>query len=227
MISTQDLFATYNRYLVMTQGFGLELLAPSDLQKVLVLTEALNLPIKVKEYEKSGLVVICSRGASLCGVKDFLLQREREFELAKRKFEVLTEMGLGDRDDYMKKMYAHYSGSSTAEIADSFNWSYSIAIEEVETSVNSGEVVVDNSILGTFYFVNRFSIPEEDVPSQLREEIWDTIQEELAEEQRTITKTLEEPKADYSTQQVSNGPMYSASANYVNLALDDLHGLKF
>lgn len=227
MISTQDLFATYNRYLVMTQGFGLELLAPSDLQKVLVLTEELNLPIKVKEYEKSGLVVICSRGASLFGVKDFLLQREREFELAKRKFEVLTEMGLGDRDDYMKKMYAHYSGSSTAEIADSFNWSYSIAIEEVETSVNSGEVVVDNSILGTFYFVNRFSIPEEDVPSQLREEIWDTIQEELAEEQRTITKTLEEPKADYSTQQVSNGPMYSASANYVNLALDDLHGLKF
>ncbi|RLV85671.1 Vacuolar protein-sorting-associated protein 36 [Meyerozyma sp. JA9] len=226
MISTQDLFARYNRYLVMTQGFGSDLLAPSDLQKVLDLTEELNLPIKVKQYEKSGLVVICSRGASSFGVKDFLLQREKEFKLEKRKFEVLTEMGLGDRDDYMEKMYTHYSGSSVAEIADSFNWSYSIAIEEVESTVNTGEIVVDNSIRGTFYFVNRFSIPEEEGPLQSKEEIWKTIQEELAQEQRTISKALE-PKTDISMPQVSNMQMYSSSAKHVNSTLDDLHGLRF
>lgn len=229
MISTQDLFANYNRYIVMTQGFGLELLTPADLQKVLELTREMNLPIQMKRYEKSGLVVICLKEASSFRVKDLLERKETEFEYKKLKFEVMSDMGYGDRDDYMKNMYSHYHGCSATEIADSFNWSYSIAIEELDASVSDGTLAVDNSTLGTFYFVNRFAIPR--VAGALsKQEVRHQVEQELADEQRMISRQLHSPPpalAPVTNSSHQDPASVGGNCDRTQLALDDLHGLRF
>lgn len=230
MLSASDLFANYNRYLVMTQGFGLDLMAPGDLEKVLELTLEMKLPIKVKRYEKSGLIVVCPSGqATLFEIKDYLIQREREIELERRKVDVKVDMGLAE-GNYIHESFQIYTGFSANEVADSLNWSYSVALEELEAHVSSGDLVIDNSILGTFYFVNRFSLPKQQETYILDEQIWKEIQKDMADEQQLISKTLVTTThgiRDTVETKMSDNTMRPNLDQSFDLTLNGLQGLKF
>ena len=58
MISSQDLFAEYNRFLIRNQGFGSELVNCDDFKCAIELFEKLNLPVVVKQYVNSDIYVI-------------------------------------------------------------------------------------------------------------------------------------------------------------------------
>lgn len=145
MITVQDLFAHYNRYLSSTQGFGTELISDIDLDKAIELFEELNLPFKRKRYEKSGLVVITP---NLTNNYTELIKEYVERESNRVENDVKIEV------EFLVDEITYFKGKSVAEIAENFNWSYSIAEEEIESCVNNGTLVVDENITGTFYFVN-------------------------------------------------------------------------
>lgn len=59
MITTQDFYAEYNRYLVESQGVGVQMMAVGEFSKAIELFEPLKLPVAVRHYE--GLVVLRPR----------------------------------------------------------------------------------------------------------------------------------------------------------------------
>lgn len=190
MITTQDLFANYNRYLILTQGFGTDLLSADDFNRAINLFEQLNLPIRIKYYENSGLVVIAPRVNKNYSefIIQFLKEQEHIFKYNKVKNEILLQP---DSDNFYKEQYDYFKGCTIAEISDHFSWSYHISIEEVERCVEEGLIVLDRNILGTFYFPNKFNtinVAEEDDDESLRQK----VRENLIAEQSEITRKLQE-----------------------------------
>lgn len=253
MITSQDLYAYYNRYLVSTQGFGTDLISYVDFNKSLELFDSLKLPIALKNYEKSGLIVICYKRTNDYGefILNFLHSQERLFVHDKVKNEII--MGLNeqetDQDGYIEENYKFFKGNTIPEICDELGWSYSITIEEIEKCIESGSVVIDQNILGTFYFINHF---KEDTSSatEITDELVNQIRHEVILEQKNITENLKQqyylerdqnlinfkPEINYDGS-VSPGstatPTSSANATPVpnsevaSYSLNDLQGLNF
>ncbi|CAH2351552.1 vacuolar protein-sorting-associated protein 36 [[Candida] railenensis] len=156
MITLQDLFAHYNRYLSSTQGFGTELISDVDLSKAIELFNELKLPFKKKKYDKSGLVVITPNLTNDYSklIKEYIEKEKQKFEDQRRSFENFKIEGI---DEFVEGSDIEYfKGKSVSEIAESFSWSYSIAEEEIETCVSNGTLVIDQNITGTYYFLNEF-----------------------------------------------------------------------
>ncbi|OBA24384.1 hypothetical protein METBIDRAFT_28912, partial [Metschnikowia bicuspidata var. bicuspidata NRRL YB-4993] len=154
MITSQDLFASYNRFSIMSQGFGGDLVTTQNFQKCLQLFEALSLPVKLKTYQ-SGLVVITQRLHDLQEIHqvilEYLVAEENRF-----LYEKYTSELLADSDGYMKDMYKTFRGKTVAEIADNFGWSSTIGVEEISRCMDEALIVCDKHILGSFYYVNKF-----------------------------------------------------------------------
>lgn len=130
MVTTQDLFAAYNRHLSSTQGFGTELVLERDLTRAVAMFAELDLPFRRKRYDRSGLVVVTPNRQDDCW----------------RLVAVYVQNYDGDA-----------RGKTVADIAEHFGWSYAIAEEETDASVAHGALVVDKSIAGTFFFDNQFA----------------------------------------------------------------------
>ncbi|KAG7194991.1 uncharacterized protein KQ657_004103 [Scheffersomyces spartinae] len=156
MITTQDLFANYNRYLTMSQGFGTELISALDFNKAISMFDTLHLPIMVKKYERSGLLVVVRRSE---GLHDNFIALVRKFlalhqQLLASNF---IEEEIADEEEELRggtSVIKHARGCNIKEISEEFSWSYNITIEEMERCIQSGTVIVDQHISGTFYFVN-------------------------------------------------------------------------
>lgn len=154
MITLQDLFASYNRFLILSQGFGTELIPPQDLTKSLDLVNKLKMPIRLKTY-LSGLVVVARRSHDLQSLHRVLLQylidEENSFTYEKYKSELLA-----DNDGYMRDKYRVFNGLTVSQIADHYGWSPAVCAEELELCLEEQLLVVDEHISGTFYYANVF-----------------------------------------------------------------------
>lgn len=157
MITTQDLFANYNRYLTMSQGFGTDLISATDFNRAISMFEILHLPILLKKYERSGLLVVVRRSE---GLHDNFIALVRQFLTLHQQLPTLNfiEEEIADEEDLTGTLMfvtsKHARGCNINEISEEFSWSYNITIEEMERCIQSGTVVLDQHISGTFYFVN-------------------------------------------------------------------------
>ncbi|KAK6204861.1 EAP30/Vps36 family-domain-containing protein [Scheffersomyces amazonensis] len=206
MITTEELFANYNRYLVSTQGFGTELIEPNDFNKSIELFEELNLPIKLKRYEASGLVVISQR-SSTDSYQNFILKCINSFEYEFRYNKLKNiELGLGN-DQILSNEYNFFKGLTISQLTDQLEWSYNVTVQEVETCVNNGSIVIDQSIAGTFYHINKFSSNYEDPIDETK--LIEKIKQEILNEQNNITNTL---KSQYD--QENSGNLINVKPDY-------------
>lgn len=239
IITSQDLFANYNRYLIVTEGFGTEFPSPQDFNKSLELFETLKLPIMLQKYENSGLVVLSSRSGTN-DYKTFITQFLREQESTFKYNKLKTQM-LGMMDEFFIKEFNFFKGNTISEISDKFNWSYNITIEEIDKCIEAGSVVIDQNISGTFYFINKFNEEENDDD----EEVIARINAEILLEQNRIKQELKDqfdfesasnlinlqPNYTFGLDQDENESGidtpddYSASES--RTALNDLEGLTF
>ncbi|KAM9939383.1 hypothetical protein OXX80_001139 [Metschnikowia pulcherrima] len=242
MITTQDLFASYNRFSVMSQGFGGDLVTTQNFQKCLSYFDTLQLPVKLKTFQ-SGLVVITQRlhdSQDLHQViSDYLAAEENRF-----MYEKYTSEYLADSDGYMKDVYKFFHGKTVAEIADHFGWSSTICVEELARCMDDGLVVLDKHISGTFYFLNRFDPilaekidnetavklkAQKDVLSQQK-----TISSELKSQQESNQQLLAFDNFDFGTQEGSHTSSEDIQSSNsagrdepVSATLSLLDGLKF
>lgn len=154
MITLQDLFASYNRFRISTQGFGTELITTQDFNTSTDLFDSLELPVKVTEF-LSGLAVVVQRNHELLNlhrvIAEYLVAEENAFMYEKFRTELLA-----DSDGYMRDKYRYFQGKTVNEIADHFGWSPAVCIEEMDRCMDEQLVVFDKHILGTFYHVNKF-----------------------------------------------------------------------
>lgn len=159
MVTVQEAFASYNRYLVSTQGFGTELVAAEDFGKAVELFDELKLPFRLKHYKKSDISVICYRNSfdNSQLIRDMLEEQERTFKYNLLKAKLLAQYQLSEDSNYWHERFAYFKGSTIPEICNALGWSYAITVEEIDTCVEAGLVVVDKHVLGAFYFVNRFA----------------------------------------------------------------------
>lgn len=159
MITVQEAFAFYNRYLVSSQGFGTVLVTAEDFGKAVELFDKLKLPFRLKHYKKSDISVICYQNSFdnsklIC---DMLEEQERTFKYNLLKAKLLAQYQLSEDSNYWHERFAYFKGSTIPEICNALGWSYAITVEEIDTCVEAGLVVVDKHVLGAFYFINRFS----------------------------------------------------------------------
>ncbi|CAX43670.1 vacuolar protein sorting protein, putative [Candida dubliniensis CD36] len=198
MISSQDLFAEYNRFLIRNQGFGSALVNCDDFKCAIELFDELNLPVVVKQYMKSDIYVIRPKvDANIYGqhIVQYLKDQEYEYKLMTLRREITS----GDYENINNELYnAVNYGKTVSEISNKFNWSYNITIEELEKCVETGSVVIDHHISGTFYYVNKFpfSDGEWDDSKEIQE-----MRELLIKEQQEITLTL---RNEYVEQNMDN-----------------------
>lgn len=187
MITLQDLFASYNRFLILSQGFGTELVTPQDLNKSLEFLEKLKLPIRIKTY-LSGLAVIARRAHDLQGLHRAILQHaiDEENSFTYQKFR--SEM-LADSDGYMRDKYRAFHGLTVSQIADHYGWSPAVCAEELERCIEEQLLVVDENILGTFYFANIFDAK---IAARLKDEKaqQDKAHLDVLKEQKVISNQL-------------------------------------
>ncbi|KAL6452363.1 VPS36 Vacuolar protein-sorting-associated protein 36 [Candida maltosa Xu316] len=221
MISSQDLFAEYNRFLIRNQGFGTQLVTSSDFKKAIGLFDELKLPVILKQYTKSDIYVVSSRSTSNTYgefIVDYLKNQEYEYKFMKLK----QEMATGD--EVMNDLYnAAGYGKTVSEISTQFNWSYNITIEELDKCVEEGLVVIDHHISGTFYYVNKFNFTVEE---------WDdskevaNMKEKIIKEQQEITSTLrEEYNEQHKNNLVNLNPDYHFFSDDSNKPDEDMESL--
>lgn len=237
MITLPDLFASYNRFRMLNEGFGTELITTQDLSKSIELLDKLLLPIKLTTFQ-SGLEVVTQRSHELQdlhrSIMEYLVEEENQFKYQKFKSEILA-----DNDDYMRNKYRVFHGNTVAEIAEHFGWSHTVCIEEMERCMDEQLVVYDRHILGTFYFVNKFD-PE--LAAKLLDDdiIRARVGKDVLAQQKTISNIM---KSNYDTSQnlvalvnhdfgtlqldVSSLSIHLASPAPPSESLGDLAGLQF
>lgn len=129
MVTVPDLFARYNRFRVLAQGFGAALVLAQDIRTSLALADSLDLPIKIQRY-LSGLEVVARRGLVLESLSDRIVA-------------FLTSRSPNE-----------HRGATVAEVAAFFGWAYAVCVEELDRCMDQCLVVYDCHVLGTFYYAN-------------------------------------------------------------------------
>lgn len=195
MITLPDLFAEYNRFLVKCSGFGSELVDVADFKKLIDLFQTLNLPVVLNKYEKSGIVVIRPKTHART-YSEFIVELLKQQEHRYKRSLIRAELIDDDDNDGLNHENGCY-GATVSEISHAMNWSYSVTLEELDKATDSAQVVIDQSISGTFYYVNKFAYDFDwDDSKEVQE-----IKDEIVEEQKEITASL---KNEYESSHVSN-----------------------
>ncbi|WLF77288.1 Vacuolar protein-sorting-associated protein 36 [Lodderomyces elongisporus] len=217
MITLQDLFADYNRDLVKSSGYACELIDASDFKKSIDLFQSLNLPVVQDRYENSDLVVVKPKiHADTYGefIVKFLQNHEQNCKEIDLRRELIDDEITNEGMVFEEGCY----GSSVTQISHAFNWSYNITLEELDKSVKSGEIVIDQSISGTFYYVNKFRFSQADWHNDEKEMV--VIKNSIVDEQKKITMDL---KRDFKSQRQHD--LISLQPNYEFGAVADDGGL--
>ncbi|KAI3403627.2 VPS36 [Candida oxycetoniae] len=197
MITLQDLFAEYNRYLVRCQGFACQLVDVGDFKKSVDLFETLDLPFVQNKYDQSDLVVIRPKiHADSYGefIVLFLKEQEHQFKVNDLRSEMINEGAVDKEEIHESGCY----GCTVSHISHGFKWSYTITMEELEKAVKNGQIVVDQNISGTFYYVNKFSFTQDEWNDEKGIE---EIKKRILQEQNDITMSM---KREYEKTKVNN-----------------------
>lgn len=181
MITSQDLFALYNRYLINSQGFGIELVTSPDFLQAINLFPLLQLPILPKRYENSGLLVLTHSNIQSYQnyILDYLRQTYYQYIYQKLKLEIIEDT-IGHT--------TYFRGNTISEMSDHFHWAYNITIEEIEKCVANGSIIIDHHISGTFYFLNIFDTDNYQVNE---DEIKQKVLQDISREQHQIETTID------------------------------------
>lgn len=232
MITLQDLFASYNRFLILSQGFGSELMPPQDLNKSLEFLDRLKLPVRLKSYQ-SGLVVVARRAQDLPDLHrviwKYVVEEENNFMYQKFRSQILA-----DNDGYIKDKFRVFKGLTVSQIADHYGWSPAVCVEELERCIGEQLLVIDEHVSGTFYFANIFDLEAsaifENEKSQQERARTDVLQE-----QKLISDKLKNSHdADQNLLRVSDYefgserlPEQSPLPASINDSMNQLSGLRF
>ncbi|RLV95820.1 Vacuolar protein-sorting-associated protein [Spathaspora sp. JA1] len=183
MITSQDLFANYNRFLLNSQGFGSDLIPASDFNKSLELFNQLNLPVSLRKYEKSGILVITKTKLSKESYGEYIVncirEQEHEYNLNKYQQDVLSV----DLENTC------FPGVTIGELSSKLNWSNNITIEETEICIDQGILVIDQNISGTFYHINKFEWTSEHWENDSKQ-TKNQIQDMIIKQQKNISQEL-------------------------------------
>ncbi|KAK9367253.1 EAP30/Vps36 family-domain-containing protein [Lipomyces kononenkoae] len=120
-----DLYALYNR------ARGLSLISPKDFYKACSIFEKLRLPFRLRKF-RTGVVVVQEAYYSDEAVNRMLV-------------------------DWVRKLSHEQEisvGVTAQDVNRRFGWSVTIALEELETAEDSGNLVRDSSVEGTRFYEN-------------------------------------------------------------------------
>lgn len=196
MVTLPALFASYNRFLILSQGFGCELVLPQDMKKGLEYLQKLRLPVRLKTY-LSGLVVVARQSHDLQDLQRLIMKFLADDENAFKYQKFCSEL-LVDNDSYMRDKYRAFHGLTVSQIADHYGWSPAVCTEELQRCVAALTVVVDEHILGVFYFINAF---DPDIAAFLEDEesLKKRAHKDVLEKQKLISSTLKNTHEAYQS----------------------------
>lgn len=234
MITAQGLFASYNRFLVASYGYGTPLLDPTGFTKALDALNAMDLPVVLRKYANSGLVIVAYRNTSREIAQDYILEflRSYEQEFYRKKFTVELS-GVADAPTIQR--YRHFSGCTASQIAESLEWSFDIAAEEIQVCVETGSLVLDQSLSGTFYFKS-FTQEDYEISEAEQQQIKQNVLLQISAEQQGIADTITEqfnqecPLVELDKSNGGSLPLLKPTlqpAQNLTALFEDLKGLEF
>ncbi|EGV61907.1 Vacuolar protein-sorting-associated protein 36 [Yamadazyma tenuis] len=218
MITLPDLFADYNRYLILTQGFGMELVTSEDFGTSVECFEKLSLPVVLREYD-TGLKIVRPKFNDDYSaiIVNHLKNQEVQFKFNKLKQSILQSFDQSfDQDDYFKTGYKYFKGSTVSEISEHFTWSNDITIEELKKLVEDGLILIDKTISGTFYFINKITNYDFDQEREHDEQLKQEVESQLIKEQAQLE----------ASNWGSLEPIEFQDVEYDSPAMKELKGLK-
>ncbi|CAN3374076.1 hypothetical protein DIURU_000551 [Diutina rugosa] len=227
MITTQELFTQYNRYLVTTQGFGVKLISAADFDAAIAKFTELRLPLVLKRYSSAAVVAPTNGSNYQEDILKFMKQQHRQW------IRDTWVVALAGASSVAHDVSPFFRGNTVAEICAQFNWNYNIAMEELDQCIDAGVVVVDESIEGTFYFLNIFDPKAYDVDEA---PIKAEVEQELAAQQQEISGHLKSQFdrshalvsfANYTFGDGVDSSEPTATPSPVSSHLNDLSGLTF
>ncbi|CAK7263995.1 Vacuolar protein-sorting-associated protein 36 [Sporothrix epigloea] len=141
IISLVDLWAMFNR----ARG-GVELVSPMDLVKAAKLWESLKLPVRLRKFKRSGVLVVQGRDRTDEATVKALLGWLRD----------LREVPPEDRGEQSVPWdwHAFGRGVSAQETAERFGWSIGVAEEELEIAEERGALCREEGVTGLRFWEN-------------------------------------------------------------------------
>ncbi|CAK7274215.1 Vacuolar protein-sorting-associated protein 36 [Sporothrix epigloea] len=141
IMSLVDLWAMFNR----ARG-GVELVSPMDLVKAAKLWESLRLPVRLRTFKRSGVLVVQGRDRTDEATIKTLLGWLRE----------LRAVPPEDRGESSVPWdwHAFGRGVSAQETAERFGWSIGVAEEELEIAEERGALCREEGIAGLRFWEN-------------------------------------------------------------------------
>lgn len=134
-----DLWAVFNR----TRN-GIELVSPLDFERAANMWDALGLPVRLRRFRRSGLLVVQERGRTDARTVAALLAWLREPQYA---FPPPAGDALGQ---------SFGRGVTAQEAAERFGWSVGVAAEELDVAEEMGALCVDQCLDGVRFWENHF-----------------------------------------------------------------------
>ncbi|KAK4224340.1 EAP30/Vps36 family-domain-containing protein [Podospora fimiseda] len=137
IISLVDLWAVFNR----ARG-GVELVSPADFEKAARLWEELNLPVRLRTFKKSGVMVVQAKERTDDQTVKSLLAWMKDLHEFPPEKEVAWDWRLFGR------------GVTARDAAERFGWSIGVAEEELEMAEERGVLCREEGIEGLKFWEN-------------------------------------------------------------------------
>ncbi|OAA57058.1 vacuolar protein sorting protein [Niveomyces insectorum RCEF 264] len=144
IMSLVDLWAVFNR----ARG-GVELVSPMDLLKAAQLWAPLGLPVRLRTFKRSGVLVVQGRDRTDETTVQALLGWLRTLR-------VQQQVGAEDAAPFPSPTWTSMFGRgvSAQEVAERFGWSIGVAEEELEMAEERGALCREESIAGLIFWEN-------------------------------------------------------------------------
>lgn len=138
IVSLIDLWAIFNR-----SRNGVELVSPSDFQRAAELWEKLKLPVRLRRFKKSGLLVV----QRYDWTDEKTIQKLQEWMVELRHVPPVEPAGAWDWRLFGRAVTAQ-------EAAQRFQWSVGVAAEELEMAEDRGILCREEGIEGLRFWSN-------------------------------------------------------------------------
>ncbi|KAI9828476.1 MAG: hypothetical protein M1826_006013 [Phylliscum demangeonii] len=138
IMSLVDLWAVFNR----ARG-GVELVSPLDFHKAVGLWETLHLPLRLREFPKSGLLVVQSKDRS-----------DEKTVASIRAWMQTDHHDPASVPDATWDVAAFGRGVSPRDVAERFGWSVGVALEELQMAEERGVLCREEGVEGVRFWEN-------------------------------------------------------------------------
>ncbi|ODV62167.1 ESCRT-II subunit protein VPS36 ASCRUDRAFT_68998 [Ascoidea rubescens DSM 1968] len=159
ILTLSDLYALYNRSL----GFNNNLISPEDLLEACKRFSSLQLPLILKEFSKTNLLVIQdSKMTDDIILQNILLWMETDYQLSFSNNDYLKSF---DQINVLSELYINIintendfkCGCNIQMLSSHFKLSIGVLEEILEIAVNDGKLIIDKTISGVVYYLNEFN----------------------------------------------------------------------